>query len=261
MKMRVVDFYGKMCELIPTSLSCEWDKDGFEACPEPEREVRRVLIALDATPEVIDRACAENFDVIVTHHPVFFGGLGNINALNPMGNKAVKLARSGVALMSFHTRLDALDGGVNDTLAALVGLKDVIAVGDDHIARVGELEDEMSAEEFATVVKEVLSCGDGEGAAQVLLSGAGRPVKRVALVGGSGGGELGLALSAGADTFLTGDMKYHELLSSTENNINLVAAGHFFTEYPVCHVLKEKIGEISSDIEAEVFFSNRIIEI
>ena len=258
--MTVIELYGKMCEKIPTSLSCEWDKDGLESCPDPDRQVKRILIALDVTTGVIERAQRENFDVILSHHPVFFGGLQNINSLTPMGAKAVALAKNSIAVMSFHTRLDAIEGGVNDTLASLIGLKGVEVIGNDKIARVGELEEEMSLEEFALKVKSALSYGAGEREARVTASPSGKRVRRVALVGGSGGGEIGLAVENGADTYLTGDLKYHELLSSTEHKINLVCAGHFFTEYPACDFLMKTAKEICPDAEVENYFSNTIVE-
>ena len=109
--MTVIELYNKLCEIIPTTLSCPWDKDGLESCPEPNKEVKKVLITLDITNAVIDRAVEGDFDVIVSHHPVFFGGLGVMNALTFDGAKAVRLAKNNIAAMSFHTRLDALDNG------------------------------------------------------------------------------------------------------------------------------------------------------
>ena len=135
--MRVIDLYNELNKIIPPSLSCSWDRDGLESCPEPLHEVKKVLIALDTTNEVIDKAIDEGADVIISHHPLFFGGLGNINALTFDGARAVKLAKSGIATMSFHTRLDALDGGVNDILAARLRLKNVEKIGDEGICRIG----------------------------------------------------------------------------------------------------------------------------
>ena len=86
--MTVIELYNKLCEVIPTTLSCPWDKDGLESCPEPDKEVKKILITLDITNAAIDRAIEGNFDVIVSHHPVFFGGLGVMNALTFDGAKA-----------------------------------------------------------------------------------------------------------------------------------------------------------------------------
>ena len=259
--MKVIELYEKLCEIIPTSLSCAWDRDGLESCPEPEREVGKVLISLDITNEVIDEAIDNNVDVIISHHPIFFGGLGNMNALTFDGARAVKLAKNNIATMSFHTRLDALSGGVNDTLARRIGLTDIEVIGDDRIGRIGNLAEEMDAVEYARFVKGALSYGEGDREASISLSPAGRRVKRVALVGGGGGDFIRMAAENGADTYVTGDMKYHELLSASDFKVNLITAGHFFTEYPVCEFLEKTVKEICPTAEIKTVFSNRIIEL
>lgn len=258
--MTVIELYNKLCEIIPTTLSCPWDRDGLESCPEPEREVKRILIALDTTNEVIDQAVASGADVIISHHPLFFGGLGNINALTFDGARAVRLAKANIATMSFHTRLDALEGGVNDILAEKLGLKNVEIIGDEKICRVGELDAEIDVLDFAKAVKDKLSHGDGERAAAVAICRGGKKVKRVAVLGGSGGDDIKVAALAGADTYVTGELKYHERLSAADFGINLICAGHFFTEYPVCAFLEKTVKEICPDASAEVVFSNKIIE-
>lgn len=259
--MTVIELYNKLCEIIPTSLSCPWDKDGLESCPEPLKEVKKILITLDITNAAIDRAIEGNFDVIVSHHPIFFGGLGVMNALTFDGAKAVRLARNNIAAMSFHTRLDALADGVNDTLARICGLKNIEVVGDDKIARVGELDEEISLADFACNVKRALSHGEGEREAFLNVCNANGKTKRVALVGGSGGDMMNLAKEVGADTYLTGDAKHHEYLGAYDFGINLICAGHFFTEYPVCEFLKKTLAEISPEFECEIFFSNQMITI
>ncbi len=258
--MKVIELYNKLCEIIPPSLSCSWDRDGLESCPEPDREVKRVLVSLDTTNEVIDKAIAEGVDVIVSHHPLFFGGLGNINALTFDGARAVKLAKHSIATMSFHTRLDALEGGVNDILASLIGLENVEVVGEEQIVRVGTLKEETDAERFAKTVKNLLSNGSGSGEAHVALCPAGRRVKRVAVLGGSGGDDIKVAAQAGADTYVTGELKYHERLSAKDFGVNLICAGHFFTEYPVCAFLEKAVRELLPDATVETVFSNEIIE-
>lgn len=258
--MKVIELYNKLCEIIPTSLSCPWDRDGLESCPEPEREVKRVLVALDTTNEVIEKAIEARADVIVSHHPLFFGGLGNINALTFDGARAVKLAKNGIATMSFHTRLDALGGGVNDILAAKLNLKSVTVIGDEKICRMGELEEDTEAEMFALNVKNALSSGAKELEAHVALCPSGRKVRKVALVGGSGGDDIKVAAANGADTFVTGELKYHERLSATDFGMNLVCAGHFFTEYPVCAFLESRIKELCPDADVQTVFSNIILE-
>lgn len=259
--MTVIELYNKLSEIIPASLSCPWDRDGLESCPEPQREMKKVIISLDVTNEVIDKAISDGADVIISHHPLFFGGLGNVNALTFDGARAVKLAKNNIAVMSFHTRLDALDGGVNDILADLLGLKNVSVVGDEGICRIGEIQNELDVMDFAKTVKDKLSSGDGEREASIAICPAGKKVKRVAVLGGSGGDDIKVAALAGADTFVTGELKYHERLSATDFGVNLICAGHFFTEYPVCTFLEKTVKDICRGIETEVVFSNKIIEI
>ena len=259
--MTVIELYNKLSEIIPASLSCPWDRDGLESCPEPEKIVKKVIIALDTTNEVIDKAIEVGADVIISHHPLFFGGLGNINALTFDGARAVRLAKANIATMSFHTRLDALDGGVNDILADKLGLEKIEIIGDERICRIGEIREELDVMTFAEAVKKQLSSGRGEMEAAVAICPSGKKVKRVAVLGGSGGDDIKVAASHGADTFVTGELKYHERLSASDFGMNLICAGHFFTEYPVCEFLKKTVNKICPEASAEVVFSNKIIEI
>ena len=252
--MTVYELYLKLTERIPSELSCSWDGDGFEVCSDKDRKVRRVLIALDVTNDVIDKAIEEKYDVIISHHPLFFKGLKEISALSPDGARAVKLIKNDISVMTFHTRLDAVSGGVNDTLAALLGLCDfeTVEYNGEALVRVGELENEMTPRDFASLVKEKLS------APSVTLSECGKSVKRVALLGGSGSGEIKAGIYAGADTYLTGELKYHDYLSARDFGVNLVSAGHFYTEYPVCEILKKFVLDIDPEIDTTVFFSDKV---
>ncbi len=250
--MKTLEFYKELCKIIPRELSCEWDHDGLEVCPDAEAEVKRILISLDVTDEVIDRAIKDKADVILAHHPLFFKGVGEVSVENPNGERVIKLVKNDIAVMTFHTRLDAVEGGVNDTLAAKLGLENVETVGDDAIVRVGELPDEMEADAFARLVKFAL------GAPCVSLSNCGKKAKRIALIGGSGGEDIYVGKAAGADTYLTGELKYHQTISAGEYEMNLVSAGHFYTEYPVTEFLSEQAKTLCPDADIEIFFSDRV---
>ncbi len=250
--MKVNELYRYLESLIPSCLSCEWDNDGLMCCPDGDKEVKKVLVVLDVTGDVIDEAISGGYDVIISHHPFIFSGIKALNDDNYVAKKAIKAIKSGVSVMSFHTRLDAVTGGVNDSLASLLGLKNVLPFGAENemIGRIGELGSPMSAEDFAKKVKDVL------GSPAVLLADGGRPVKKIAIVGGEGGDFLGDAIAAGADTYLSGRLKYHQMTDAKELGINLIEAGHFYTEDPVCEVICEMLSKVS--VEAVRYFSNRI---
>ena len=255
--MKIRELYQYIDERIGRSLSCEWDNDGLMCCPDGEREVRRVLVALDVTDGVCDAAIDGGYDVIVSHHPFIFKGLKAINGEDHISAKAIKLIANGISVMSFHTRLDAVEGGVNDMLASLLDLRNVTAfgTGDETIGRIGELEAPMDIGAFAKKVKSVLE------APAVFYTDTKKAVKRVAVLGGSGSEDIGAARAAGADTYVSGELKYHDMTDSSEIGINLIEAGHFYTEYPVCHVLKELIVGADADIECDVICSYNIFAV
>jgi len=250
--MTVIELYKELDRLIPRSLSCEWDNDGLMCCPEPAREARKILIALDVTSKTVDAAIEGGYDLIVSHHPLIFKGLKSINDESFVADKAIKLIKSGISVFSFHTRLDAVSGGVNDTLASLIGLDDVSAFGDEGIGRIGTLTEQMSATELAAKIKTLL------GAEGVLVSDCGKTALRVAVLGGGGEDDIGAAMAAGADTYVSGRLGYHQMTDAPDMGINLIEAGHFYTENPICPVLKEMIERICPTANCDLFFSNTV---
>ncbi|MBE6595300.1 MAG: Nif3-like dinuclear metal center hexameric protein [Ruminococcaceae bacterium] len=246
--MTVKELYHYLEERFPRSLSAEWDNDGLSCCPDPGREVRRVLVALDLTEAVAKRAADGGFDVVLTHHPLLFRGVKALVPEQAVPRKLLTLARAGVAAMAFHTRLDAAEGGVNDILAALLGLSHIEAFGPAEevpCGRVGELPEAMAAEDLAAFVKNKLH------APGVLLSGRGL-VRRVAVLGGEGGDYVAAAAAAGADLFLSGRIGYHRMLDGPEEGIALLEAGHHATEAPVCAHLADLVQAADSRIAVEV---------
>ncbi|MBQ9080165.1 MAG: Nif3-like dinuclear metal center hexameric protein [Clostridia bacterium] len=244
--MNVRQLYQYLNEIIPPSLSCEWDNDGLMCCPDPDREVRRVLIALDVTGEVADEAVDGDFDVVVSHHPLIFKPIRSLTSDDGVGAKLINFVRAGISVMSFHTRLDALAGGVNDQLAEALGLIDVETFDDGDgipLGRVGYLPEPMDAGEFSARVKGALA------APGVVLACCGKQVDRVAVVGGEGKSFISAAKRTGADTFVSGRIGYNNMVEAEELGLNLIEAGHFFTEDPICDRLSELICAADGNIE------------
>ena len=255
--MKVRELYSALERRIPRALSCEWDNDGLMCCPNGERDASKILIALDVTGEVVDYAKKEGYDVIISHHPFIYKGLKAVDDEGYVSSKLISLIESGISVMSFHTRLDAAEGGVNDRLAALLGIVDAQPIFEEGIplGRIGFLSAPMSAEAFAAKVKQTL------GAPFVLLSDADISVSRVAVVGGNGGDLISAARAEGADTFVSGRLDYHTMTDAPDYKtarINLIEAGHFYTEHPVCEALKDMVGEILPEARCDIYFSNVI---
>lgn len=251
----VSELYKALDAAIPRSLSCEWDNDGLMCCPDPNRPVKKILVVLDITEKMVCRAMEEGFDVILSHHPLVFRPIPSLTTESPVPRKLIRLAQNGISAMSFHTRFDAVNGGVNDALAAALGLKNTEPFGNEEgeLGRIGEVEPQ-TLETFAKSVKAAL------GAPAVAVAGD-RPVHRVAVLGGSGDDFISAAKKAGADTYVSGDLAYHNMTDAHENGINLIAAGHYYTENPSLPYLAKVVREINDQIEitladsVEIYFS------
>lgn len=255
--MKVCELYAFLEGKIPKSLSCEWDNDGLMCCPNREKEVKRVLVALDVTSATVEYARENGYDVIVSHHPFIYKGLKSVDDLGYVSVKLISLIESGISVMSFHTRLDAVSGGVNDRLCELLEIRDAEPLYDEGIplGRVGTLESTVSDRELALKVKSVL------GSPFVLLSGSKKNISRVAVVGGSGKDMIEAARAAGADALISGRFDYHPMTDAfdfNERNITLIEAGHFYTENPVCEVLRRFVADADLSVECDVYCSNVI---
>ncbi len=250
--MTVAELYQELNERIPPSLSCEWDNDGMMCCPDRGREVRRVLVALDVTGDVVQVATEQNYDVILSHHPFIFKGLKNLDEENFIPAKAIKLIGAGISVMSFHTRLDAVEGGVNDVLADVLGLSELSCFGEGNMGRIGMLQKTLTPQDFAAFVRNRLEVPF------VLLADAGIPVRRVAVLGGEGGGDIFAARAAGADAYVSGRLGYHNMTDAPDLGISLIEAGHFYTENPVCAALRAMVLAICPGVSCELYNSGRI---
>ena len=253
--MTVLDFYKKLCLLYPGELSCPWDNDGLMCSGNTEKKVRRVLVALDATDDAIDYAAENGFDTVLTHHPMIFKGVKSVADITVMGDEIITCIKNGISVISLHTRLDAGEGGVNDCLCEALQLRDVYPFGDeesDNLGRIGTT-DEVAAEEFAEKVKAAL------GVKAVNLYKGGKASK-VAVVGGSGKDFVFPALAMGADTIVLGECSYNVALDAAAEGMNVIEAGHYFTEFPVCN----KLASLARDIagaEAEIYPAKRFMQI
>lgn len=201
------------------------------------------LVALDLTPAVIDEAVGQGFNLIVTHHPFIFGGLKRITDRSEAGRMVMTLVQNGISVYAAHTNLDNLPWGVNGVLAEKLGLKEchiLKGVQDNSIGAgmVGELEKTMEADKFLLKVKELT----GQPSIRTSKHDPKRKVKRVALCGGAGSFLIGDAISAGADLFLTADLKYHDFQRG-EGRIILADAGHYETEQFAKEIISRTISE------------------
>ena len=250
--MTVRTIYEKLCERIPEDLKEIWDNDGLMCSSDDGREVKRALVTLDVTEDIVDYAISNDIDLIVSHHPLIFKPLTSVTEDSHVARKVIKLIKNDVSVMSFHTRADKVEGGVNDILAEILGLKNVAPFGEGGLGRIGTLPEELNMEDFSYLLKGLLDC-DGVKVADALI-----PVQKVAVVGGDGKSFVSDALKAGADTFVSGRIGYNVMAEAGEMGINLLEAGHFFTEQPVTQFFQALLHRLDSDMYIEIMDSNVI---
>lgn len=230
--MKVQDIYEFLGEKAPYDTCEEWDNVGL-LVGSGYLPATRVLVALDATDGALEAAKAIGADLIITHHPVIFNGMKRLDA----DSMPYRMAAAGISAISAHTNLDKAVGGVNDVLAALLGLTDV-EIAADGITRIGTLPEEMSADAFAAHAAEALG--------MPVRAAGDKPVKKVAVCGGGGGGFIAACFGL-ADCFVTGEVKHHEWLYAA-GHINVIDGGHYSTEVPVVDTLCGWLTEAFPDL-------------
>ncbi len=234
----VYDFLNTYC---PYDLAMEWDNPGLNV-GRREAKVSRVLLAMDITDEVIDRAAEQGCELIITHHPLIFDALRQVNGDSPTAHYVLRLAENGIAHIACHTNLDAAEGGVNTLLAAACGMEDAPLFG--GIGRIADHNTTLTA--LIAALKEQLPAAICIGVKDH------EEIHRIAVVGGSGGSMLEEAMELGCDTFVTGEAKHNHALLAADRGINLLMLGHYETEYIALPPLAAALKATFPALEVEV---------
>ena len=229
-------------KLAPNSMKMDWDNVGL-LCGSKNKEVRRILVALDPFESVCDEAITLEADLLITHHPLIFQPVKSVTDDSSIGRAILKLIRNDISAINAHTNLDCAPGGVNDVLAQKLALENIQVISPSGVdeegrpwglLRKGAVASQPLAQ-FLAQVKESLGCRG------LKYVDGGKQVNKVAVGGGACGGEFRDAVNAGCDTFVTSDIKYNQFWEAKELGLNLIDAGHFHTENPVCGVLAGKL--------------------
>jgi dinuclear metal center YbgI/SA1388 family protein len=252
-----------------------WDAVGL-VCGDPSAPVSRIVLAIDAVPATV--AAAEGAQLLLTHHPLLLTPVHGVPVTDPKGALVHRMIRAGMAHYVAHTNAEVGPHGVSDALAAALGvdgvepLEVVSAPGAIGVGRVGELAETTTLTRFAELVAGALPSTVGG----VRVSGdPARPIRRVAVLGGSGSSLIGAARAAGADVFVTADLKHHNAVeavtqrrpaSSTvvrlpagspqveqESTMALIDVAHWASELPWLHALARRLrAEFAATVEVTV---------
>lgn len=238
--MKCSDIIKILEQRAPLSMACDWDNPGL-LTGKRDKEIKTILLALDATEAVIEQALEAGADMILTHHPLIFKPVKKINDDDFTGRRLLKLIGNDICCYAMHTNFDAAPGCMGDLAANLLGLKEqsvlevmgtaAVFEGSEEveeygIGKCGLLSQEVTLTQLAGRVKQVFGLpfvtvfGDGE-----------RKVKQAAICPGAGGSTMGAALRSGADVYITGDISHHEGIDAVAGGMAVIDAGHYGIEH------------------------------
>lgn len=241
--MKLKDIINIIEENYPPCLAYDWDNSGL-FFGDIEKEILKVLVTLDITPNIIDQAIENGADMVLAHHPITMGGIKSLADGTMLSDMIINAVKNDICIYSAHTNMDTAKNGINQKLAELFDLEDICVLENDKpyddcgLGRIGNLKKEMSLSDFCELVKEKLNtpfvrvCGDD------------RKIKKVAVASGSCSEYVPAAIKKGADVIITADMKYHHCIEFVYDGIAIIDAGHFPTE----NIVKDMFKEILTDI-------------
>ena len=225
--MRCQEILEKIEARYPRKYACDWDNVGLLAGSR-EREVDTVYLALDATDEVVDAAIASGAQLLLTHHPMIFGGIKSVTTDTYVGKRLIRLIQNDISYYAMHTNYDVY--GMAELAAEMLELKDTEVLEEvlegEGIGRVGTLPRKMTVRECAAFIKERF------GLPNVKIFGAPETeVERAAICPGSGKSDAGKALSMRAEVYITGDIDHHTGIDMADCGMAIIDAGHYGVEH------------------------------
>lgn len=242
------DIINELERLAPPDYAMEWDNVGL-LVGRRDKEVKKVIIAVDATEEVCDIAIEHGADMIITHHPMIFSKLNRINSDTALGRKLISLIEAGISCYAMHTNFDTI-GGMGKLAAKMLCLKDTEVLEEtkdgEGIGEIGTLPLSISLKELAVNVKDVFSVDN-----VMIFGDADKEIRRVAICPGSGKSVIDEAYCKGADCLVTGDIGHHEGIDAVDMGLTIIDASHYGIEKIFIKYISDYLYNYSKDIDIE----------
>ena len=239
--MKKSDLLKTLDKIAPVSLAEEWDNCGMQV-DLGKTEINRVYVALEVTQDVIRAAKEAGADMIIAHHPILFSyiAITHLRAGNVNEKNLIDLVKNDIEVYSSHTCFDAAARGNNDYIARLLGLEKIRTFA-GQIARMGRLKEPVTLGEFEKSVSEKLGSPIG-------MTAHGDPrklIRNVAVCTGYGGEMWEEALKEGADLFVSGEFKHHEMSYMSQTDMAFITAGHAATEWIFVPNMAEQLDQMT----------------
>ena len=254
--MRCEEIIQRLEQGYPLSCAEEWDNPGLQV-GRRNREVRKIFVALDATEQTIREAVEWGADLMITHHPLLFHSIKQVNDDSFIGRRIITLIENDVNCYAMHTNFDVLgmaelnENQLNLQNAHVLDVTRENEGVEEGIGRVGDLEEPMTLYDFSVTVRRAfglstvrcyglkeLEENEEESGDDGLL------VSRVAVCGGSGKSLIDRAIDEGAQVLVTGDVDYHSAIDAMARGLYIIDAGHYGTEYCFIDYMVKKLTKL-----------------
>lgn len=239
--MKIQNITNYLEELAPLSYAEGFDNVGL-LIGDHTTEVTGVIVTLDSLEATVDEAIAKNCNLVISFHPIIFGGLKKLNGSTYVERVVIKAIKNNIAIYAMHTALDNIKNGVSGKICEVLGLKNteiLIPKSNLHtqemigMGMIGELNSEMNEVEFLQFIKTTMKT-----ACIRHSEFLGKPIKKVAVLGGSGSFAIENAIALKADAYISSDFKYHDFFKA-EKQLLLADIGHYESEQFTKNLLVE----------------------
>lgn len=193
-------------------------------------------------------------DLLLTHHPLIFGSVKQVNSDTFLGMRLIRLIENGISCYAMHTNYDVCAmADLNAQMLELDGAEILTYTGEEEgLGRFGYLKTPMLYYDFAEHVKNVFDLSD------VRCYGEGNPmIYTAAICGGSGKSLLEDVLATGADVFVTGDIDYHTGIDAWAKGVRIIDAGHFGTEHCFIQDMEKRLKKMFPNLEIKTAYQSR----
>lgn len=239
----------------PTGFAKEWDNVGLLA-GRADKEVHRIMIALDAVDDIVEQAIERKVDMLITHHPLLFRPCSRITNQDFIGRRLIRMIQNDISYYAMHTNFDVM--GMAELSAERLKLTNTSVLEpvtkegeqEEGIGRIGRLPQKMKLADLAEYIKKCLDLK------YVIVSGDQELEYECAAIStGSGGSMVAAAIEAGVKVFITGDMDYHMAIDANAQGMAIIDAGHYgteimFTDY-ISEYLKGKCPQLQVMVAVE----------
>jgi dinuclear metal center YbgI/SA1388 family protein len=255
--MKLYDLIDYLNQMFPFRLSEDWDNSGKQIADE-RATVKKIVIGIDLTDRLLEKAIKADADLIITHHPFIFSPLKSVDMTSYKGDMIKKMIVNDISSIALHTNYDLSIHGMNQVLGSKMGLVNLehLAKGENlqesGFGSVGDLTDEVELGQFIDAFKSKFQLEH----VTLYNESARQKIKKVAFCGGAGADFISDAINMKSDIYITGDITHHDAQAAYEGGIILMDPTHYGLEKVFVDHISDLIRDRFSGVEVTPYRFN-----